>query len=137
MNPPRLPAALLHTQLDKIMPLVRHLWSISQQVSGGGGGIIREAELLAPLLRQRHISKFDSSSSLTLEKPCPRRDARDPHHPPSNTGLFVRNEQACVLSASTAEQRRRPVIDSGCVKLQTIPAQVLLRQCGLEFFRQW
>lgn len=30
--------ALLHTQLDKVMPLVRHLWSVSQQVHGGGGG---------------------------------------------------------------------------------------------------
>ena len=61
--------ALLHTSLNKVMPLIRHLWEIQQERLSGKSKK-SESELLYNILQQRNLNTFDSSLLVDFsEKP--------------------------------------------------------------------
>jgi hypothetical protein len=127
--------ALLHTSLDKVMPLVRHLWKVQQDAVRGGPP---ESKLLSSLLRSRHLDKFDSSLLVDFsEKPLVQgailvtRIIPLVKHPGC---LFITNKRV-YFQPAPLNNVGDPVVRFRLKNIQKMyRRRYMLRQCGLEFF---
>ena len=127
--------ALLHTSLDKVMPLIRHLWKVQQQTMSGGPP---ESELLSNLLRQRHLDKFDSSLLVDFsEKPLIQGAILVTRIIPlvKHPGCVFITSKRVYFQPAPLNNVGDPVVRFRLKDISKMyKRRYMLRQCGLEFF---
>ena len=127
--------ALLHTSLDKVMPLIRHLWKVQQKAVRGGPP---ESELLSSILRQRHLDKFDSSLLVDFsEKPLVQGAILVTRIIPlvKHPGCLFITTKRVYFQPAPLNNVGDPVVRFRLKNIQKMyRRRYMLRQCGLEFF---
>ena len=127
--------ALLHTSLNKVMPLIRHLWKLQQQAMTKGPP---ESDLLQTLLRQRHLDKFDSSLLVDFsEKPLVQGAILVTRIIPlvKHPGCLYITSKRVYFQPAPLNNVGDPVVRFRLKNIEKMyKRRYMLRQCGLEFF---